>query len=124
LKDYISNSNEIINTIIIDNLVAKIKIIDIDNDTYMGIFVKSEISSLKYASISSLFFQRLNIKVSHKTIKDFVIYITRYLENNCDRASASAPTFVLNKNYRLKIKNMNEDTNISTLEEYKILINF
>lgn len=121
LKDYIVNSNEIINTIIIDNLITKLKIIDIDKGTYIGTYNKSEVSSLKYASISSLIFKRLNIRVSHKTMKDFALYITRYLENNSDKGSA--PTFVLNKDTILKIKYMNANED-NTIEEYKILINF
>jgi tRNA(Ile)-lysidine synthetase-like protein len=111
LKEYISNYNEIINTIIIGNLIAKLSITDIDNCKYIGTYSKSEVSSLKYVAICSLFFQKLNIKCSHKTLKDFVVYIDKYLEHCCDRI------FVLNKTNKLMIKNMKN-------EEYIIHINF
>lgn len=136
LKEHVANTNEIINTVIIDNLIAKLNIFQDSNDsndsnststystvgdsgTYIGTYNKSEISSLKYVSISYMFFQRLHIRVSHKTMKDFAQYITRYLENNCAptfTSATSAPTFVLNKNNKLKIKNMDNG--------HKILINF
>lgn len=134
LKDYIANSNEIINTVIIDNLIAKLKLltsnVSTNIETYVGIYNKSDISSLKYLSISSLFFQRLNIRVSHKTMKDFVLYILRYLEYNCTKtfisASTRVSTFVLNKNYKLRIMNMESDSSDSSdsSDQHKILINF
>ena len=96
LKDYLITSNQIINEIIIDNLFNKLKK---NNNNYSGIYNKNELLSLKYINISILFFKKINIKISFKTIKEFTNYITNFKRKK----------IILNKNNSINICNFNKD---------------
>jgi len=76
LRDYIANTQDIFNELIINNMISKIKCVDADNSRkYIAEYSKTELSSLKYIVIAKIFFDKLNIKYSHKAIKDFCEYI-------------------------------------------------
>ena len=81
LKDKLEESNIILD-LLVDNLLLKYD---------KGIYTDNEIKTLKYISVSSIFFKKLNIKVSYKTLKDF--------------AKIKEQRFILNKNYSIIIKN-------------------
>lgn len=81
LKDKLEESN-ILLELFVDNLLLKYD---------KGIYTDNEIKTLKYVSVSSIFFRKLNIKVSYKTLKDF--------------AKIKEQRFILNKNYSIIIKN-------------------
>ena len=85
LKDKLEESN-ILLELLVDNLLLKY-----DKITYKGIYTDNEIKTLKYVSVSSIFFKKLGIKVSYKTLKDF--------------ARIKEQRFILNKNYSIIIKN-------------------
>jgi hypothetical protein len=85
LKDKLEESN-IILELLVDNLLLKY-----DSITCKGIYTNNEIKTLKYVSISSIFFKKLGIKVSYKTLKDF--------------SKIKQQRFILNKNYSIIIKN-------------------
>ena len=87
LKEKLEESNTII-TLTVDNLINKLKY---DNNMYYGIYTKDEIKTIKYILISKIFFNKLNIKVSYKTLKDF-----RKINNR---------KFILNKNSNIIINN-------------------
>jgi tRNA(Ile)-lysidine synthetase-like protein len=76
LRDYIANTQDIFNELIINNLISKIKYTDVENTRkYIAVYSKTELSSLKYIVITKIFFTKLNIRYSHKAIKDFCEYI-------------------------------------------------
>ena len=85
LKDKLQESN-IILELLVDNLLLKLNKI-----TLKGVYTNNEINSLKYISVSSIFFKKLNIKVSYKTLKDF--------------SKIKEQKFTLNKNYSIIINN-------------------
>ncbi len=85
LKDKLEESN-IILELLVDNLLLKY-----DWITCKGIYTDNEIKTLKYVSVSSIFFKKLYIKVSYKTLKDF--------------SKIKEQRFILNKNYSIIIKN-------------------
>jgi tRNA(Ile)-lysidine synthase TilS/MesJ len=85
LKDKLEESN-ILLELLVDNLLLKY-----DKESCKGIYTDNEIKTLKYISISSVFFKKLGIKVSYKTLKDF--------------ARIKEQRFILNKNYSIIIKN-------------------
>jgi len=103
LKDSIINYNKIINDIIVNNLIEKIKYID--NNTYFAIYNNNEFYSLKYIIIFSAFLEKLNIQASNKAIREFIIYINNYKQRK----------FILSKKWDIIITHENEN--------YKILIN-
>lgn len=78
LKDYLSVSNEIINNIILNNLISKLNYLN--TDIYTNISVKYnnyEINCFNYFNICFLFFKKINIKISNKTIKEFICFIKK-----------------------------------------------
>lgn len=85
LKDKLEESN-ILLELLVDNLLLKY-----DKESCKGIYTDNEIKTLKYVSVSSIFFKKLGIKVSYKTLKDF--------------ARIKEQRFILNKNYSIIIKN-------------------
>ena len=89
LSDYLSETNIII-SVIVDSLVSKL---EYDNIGYRGVYTKSEIKMIKMISISKMFFKKLNIKVSHKALKDF--------------SHIGKRKFIINKNYMVIINNFN-----------------
>ena len=95
LKDYLANSNEIIDNLIIDNLVNKV----IDNK---GHYSNNEIKSFKYFNICYLYFKKLKINISNKTIKEFITFIFKE-KNNCK--------IFINKNTSIT-KKFSKDNNI------------
>lgn len=91
LKEHCSLNNEIINNVIINNLINK-----------FNIYNYNEVLSLTYINIATLFFKKLNITATHKSIKEFTFYIKRYLSYKKERK------FVLNKVTIILIKEINE----------------
>jgi hypothetical protein len=91
LKEHCSLNNEIINNIIINNLIDK-----------FNIYNYNEVLSLTYINIVTLFFKKLNITSTYKSIKEFTFYIKRYLSYKKERK------FVLNKVTIILIKEINE----------------
>ena len=87
LSNYLNETNIIIKAIV-DSLVSKL---EINNIGYRGVYTENEIKMIKMISISKLFFNKLNIKVSHKTLKDF--------------ANIKNRKFIINKNYMVIINN-------------------
>jgi tRNA(Ile)-lysidine synthetase-like protein len=81
LKEYVSETQNIFNDLIINNLVSKLEYNEILNQ-YNGLFNKKELLSLKYIPICELFFKNLKIKCSYKAIKDFSKYISNYKERS------------------------------------------
>jgi hypothetical protein len=87
LKENLKESNMII-TLIVNNLINKLSF---NNNIYEGLYTKEEIKMLKYITVSKIFFRKLNIKVSYKTLKDF--------------ANINDRKFILNKNNNIVINN-------------------
>lgn len=87
LKENLEESNIII-TLIVYNLINKLSF---NNNIYEGTYTKEEIKMLKYITVSKIFFRKLNIKVSYKTLKDF--------------ANINDRKFILNKNNNIVINN-------------------
>jgi tRNA(Ile)-lysidine synthetase-like protein len=78
LKNYLLESNNVINTVIIGDLISKL------NYTYTPkltnitvIYNKHEINCLKYYNICFIFFKKINISISSKTIKEFIYFIKK-----------------------------------------------
>ena len=78
LKNYLLESHNIINTVIIGDLISKL------NYTYTPkltnitvIYNKHEINCLKYYNICFIFFKKINISISSKTIKEFIYFIKK-----------------------------------------------
>jgi tRNA(Ile)-lysidine synthetase-like protein len=81
LKEYISETQNIFNDLIINNLVSKLEYNEILNQ-YNALLSKTELLSLRYIPICELFFKNLKIKCSHKAMKDFSKYISNYRERS------------------------------------------
>lgn len=96
LKEYISNTQNIFNELIIKGLIAKIVFNDI-NKEYSAYYDKKELLSLKYLPICELFFKNLKIKCSHKSLSEFSKYISNYRDRS----------FVLSKSCLINIKTDN-----------------
>ena len=107
LKDYISNSNEIINNIVINNLCAKL--LNTNSYIYNGYYNIEELSCFKYINIIILFFDKINISSSIKSFKEFNNYIKDYLCN------FKVKKFILNKTCNIIIK--------PYFEYYQLIIN-
>ena len=76
LRDYIANTQDIFYELIIKNLISKINCEEAENSRkYIAEYSKTELLSLKYIVIAKIFFDKLNIRYSHKAIKDFCEYI-------------------------------------------------
>jgi tRNA(Ile)-lysidine synthetase-like protein len=69
-------------------LINKLKL---NNNIYKGQYTLEELKTIKYISVSTLFFKQLNIKVSYKTLKDF--------------SKIKDRKFILNKTHSIIIKN-------------------
>jgi len=79
LRDYIANTQDIFNELIINNLISKIKYTDTENShKCIAEYSKTELLSFKYIVIAKIFFAKLNIRYSHKSIKDFCEYISTF----------------------------------------------
>jgi tRNA(Ile)-lysidine synthase TilS/MesJ len=74
--------------ITVKTLINKLKL---NNNVYNGRYTLEELKTLKYISVSTLFFKELNIKVSYKTLKDF--------------SKIKDRKFILNKTHSIIIKN-------------------
>ena len=107
LKDYLYISNDIINNVIINNLVNKLNYSYLDNLIYISVIYNNyEVNSFNYFNICFLFFAKINIKISNKTIKEFINFINK--KNNTK--------FFINKDAYIN-KNFN-DINDKILEFY------
>lgn len=95
LRDYMANTQDIFNELIINNLISKMT-----NDEE---YSKAELSSLKYIVIAKIFFTKLNIRYSHKAIKDFCDYIAILTMARSDNKHRCRK-FVLNKSCIIDIK--------------------
>jgi len=96
LKEYISNTQNIFNELIINNLISKLDYNNI-NKEYTGLYNERELQSLKYLPICELFFKKIKIKCSYKALKEFSKYISNYKDRS----------FVLSKNCIINIKTDN-----------------
>ena len=107
LKDYLYISNDIINNVIINNLVNKLNYSYLDNLIYISVIYNNyEVNSFNYFIKFFLFFAKINIKISNKTIKEFINFINK--KNNTK--------FFINKDAYIN-KNFN-DINDKILEFY------
>ena len=114
LRDYMANTQDIFNDLIITNLISKIKYSDYDNNRkYIAEYNKSELLSLKYIVISKILFTKLNIRYSHKAIKDFCEYIETY--NDIHNKKHKGRKFILSKFCLIDIK-------INAKNNYDIII--
>jgi len=100
LKEYISNTQNIFNELIINNLTSKLDYNNI-NKEYTGLYNKKELQSLKYLPICELFFKKIKVKCSYKALKDFSKYISNYKDRS----------FVLSKTCIINIKTDNNYNN-------------
>ena len=113
LRDYISNTQDIFNELIIKNLISKIKYMDAENSRkYITEYSKTEMLSLKYIVIAKIFFSKLNIRYSHKAIKDFCEYIGTF--DTLSKAQQGRK-FILSKSCIIDIK-------INSKNNYNIII--
>ena len=103
LRDYIANTQDIFNELIINNLISKIKCTDAENSRkYIAEYSKTELLSLKYIVIAKIFFSKLNIRYSHKAIKDFCEYIGKAQQGR---------KFILSKSCIIDIKINSKNNN-------------
>ena len=110
LKDYIANTQDIFEELIITNLISKINYIDSDyTRKCMAEYSKTELLSLKYIVICKIFFTKLNIRYSHKAIKDFCEYIGTYNEKEMKNNKYCGRKFLLSKSCLINIKKNNND---------------
>ena len=102
LKDYLSESNEIIHNIVLNNLINKLNYSYNNISTNISvIYNENEINCFNYFNICFLFFKKINIKISNKTIKEFMWFIKK------------------NKNTKIFInKNVYIDKNFSVFNQY------
>jgi tRNA(Ile)-lysidine synthetase-like protein len=108
LRDYIANTQDIFNELIINNLISKIKCVDAENSRkYIAEYSKTELLSLKYIVIAKIFFDKLNIRYSHKAIKDFCEYIAS-LGGICNNRGRK---FILSKSCIIDIKINSKNNN-------------
>jgi len=113
LRDYIANTQDIFNELIIKNLISKIKYMDAENSRkYITEYSKTEMLSLKYIVIAKIFFSKLNIRYSHKAIKDFCEYIGTF--DTLSKAQQGRK-FILSKSCIIDIK-------INSKNNYNIII--
>ena len=91
LKEYISNTQNIFNELIINNLTSKLDYNNI-NKEYTGLYNKKELQSLKYLPICELFFKKIKVKCSYKALKDF----SKYISNYKDRSFVLSKTCIIN----------------------------
>jgi len=96
LKDYLYESNEIIHNIVLNNLINKL------NYSYNNIFTnisviynENEINCFNYFNICFLFFKKINIKISNKTIKEFM----RFIKKNKNTKIFINKNVYINKNF-------------------------
>ena len=110
LRDYITNTQDIFEELIITNLISKINYIDSDyTHKCMAEYSKTELLSLKYIVICKIFFTKLNIRYSHKAIKDFCEYIGTYNEKEMKNNKYCGRKFLLSKSCLIDIKKNNND---------------
>ena len=113
LRDYIANTQDIFNELIIKNLISKIKYMDAENSRkYITEYSKTEMLSLKYIVIAKIFFNKLNIRYSHKAIKDFCEYIGTF---DTLSKTQQGRKFILSKSCIIDIK-------INSKNNYNIII--
>ena len=113
LRDYIANTQDIFNELIIKNLISKIKYMDAENSRkYITEYSKTEMLSLKYIVIAKIFFSKLNIRYSHKAIKDFCEYIGTF---DTLSKTQQGSNFILSKSCIIDIK-------INSKNNYNIII--
>ena len=113
LRDYIANTQDIFNELIIKNLISKIKYMDVENSRkYITEYSKTEMLSLKYIVIAKIFFSKLNIRYSHKAIKDFCEYIGTF---DTLTKTQQGRKFILSKSCIIDIK-------INSKNNYNIII--
>jgi tRNA(Ile)-lysidine synthase TilS/MesJ len=108
LKEYISETQNIFNDLIINNLVSKLEYNEILYQ-YNALLSKTELLSLRYIPICELFFKNLKIKCSHKATKDFSNYISNYISNYKERSFVLSKSSIINiarseNNYIIIIK--------------------
>ena len=96
LKNYIKETNDIINNVVINNIYDKFQK---ENDIITGIFSISDLYTFRYKSVVKALFNKMNISVSNKTLGDFIEYINRFILTNKEKY------FILNKNNNITIKN-------------------
>lgn len=78
LKDYLYESNEIIHNIVLNNLINKLNYSYNNICTNISvIYNENEITCFNYFNICFLFFKKINIKISNKTIKEFMQFIKK-----------------------------------------------
>jgi len=113
LRDYIANTQDIFNELIIKNLISKIKYMDAENSRkYITEYSKTEMLSLKYIVIAKIFFSKLKIRYSHKAIKDFCEYIGTF---DTLSKTQQGRKFILSKSCIIDIK-------INSKNNYNIII--
>ena len=113
LRDYIANTQDIFNELIIKNLISKIKYMDAENSRkYITEYSKTEMLSLKYIVIAKIFFSKLNIRYSHTAIKDFCEYIGTF---DTLSKTQQGRKFILSKSCIIDIK-------INSKNNYNIII--
>ena len=113
LRDYIANTQDIFYELIIKNLISKIKYMDAENSRkYITEYSKTEMLSLKYIVIAKIFFNKLNIRYSHKAIKDFCEYIGTF---DTLSKTQQGRKFILSKSCIIDIK-------INSKNNYNIII--
>lgn len=108
LKEYISETQNIFNDLIINNLVSKLEYNEILYQ-YNALLSKTELLSLRYIPICELFFKNLKIKCSHNAKKDFSKYISNYISNYKERSFVLSKSCIINiarseNNYIIIIK--------------------
>ncbi len=78
LNEYLYVSDEIINNIVINNLISKLNYSYTTLQTNINvIYNTNEINCFNYFNICFLFFKKINIKISNKTIKEFIDFINK-----------------------------------------------
>lgn len=107
LKDYLQNSNEVINNLIINNLINKIAN---NNNIYIAIYNIDEINSFKYLNICILYFKRLYINITYKAIIEFKNYIIDYMINFKSRK------ILLNKNFYIIINKIDNEYHMEIIK--------
>jgi hypothetical protein len=100
LKNYIKETNDIINNVVINNIYDKFQK---ENDIITGILSISDLYTFRYKSVVKALFNKMNISVSNKTLGDFIEYVNRFILINKEKY------FILNKNNNITIKNTNNN---------------
>ena len=108
-----NGTQDIFYELIIKNLISKIKYMDAENSRkYITEYSKTEMLSLKYIVIAKIFFSKLNIRYSHKAIKDFCEYIGTF---DTLSKTQQGRKFILSKSCIIDIK-------INSKNNYNIII--